>query len=1642
MKIPTLVIGLGGLGHQVASEIKKRLLESHDGRLPPEIRLLVIDTVPEKEGEASDQVLESQEYCYIGGDLYAYIYGVAKGQHPEVSSWFASDHYLRTLPRAGFELAQGAGQSRQFARLALFREVAVPSQSVTYMRLREAIGSCLRAGKAERLQVFLISSLAGGTGSGVLLDIAYLVRTIATEEFRSHGILVQGYIVLPDAFLGTVPGMSAMALANARAFAAMRELSRFQTHFDWETGYPMYYHERGPDPIWRSQARSKLFDQLYFVDGSRHEHSLVNVPLMYGIVPLVADTILFALDEYAGGALAESKCNIAVYYMDMAGRGEQTTAPLGGTFSVFSIELPIRHLVEEWSHKLALEVLDILLAPATKAADSGAPASLSLDANAEAGLGRPGRDEAWSFLRTAQVSGPLGQIGMPRLTVEIAQIVAALGPDHSGLIRELASRDFRDWIWIFDPGSTDEELAAIRQRLDSMLDSAKLSYRIPTSKQLKEDPLLGAHRIEQEIIQRKMQLLGPESPEGTHKGGMAREVFETLRNVHLSRFHHALLIQIDRILNGVSEDPYIAKAGKIGYALDFLEGLHKALGTTVTVLDQTRRAKESEYQIYESIAAAERERHKMKVEAGRKLFGFIVHPAAFQAQERYLQAEQVLIEVEFSRIALSTLIQTVQEMQRCVLASHRSLTSWVEALALNREGLYTTVLGEIGQLRQKRELEKRSVSRLVLYDEEYEAARYDFYVQQTGDWIARLLGSFRWVVGLQTTDDDQEGVEVSLRVGGKSLSLDPPRYSLHALLEQSREPFFRAVDSESVISFLIQKYVPEEVVDILFHTSEPALQFRPELQYPPHYPIVSYYLGIRTDQDPRQRAYIEEVLNGLSARLSASSYRLQLVALEDRMKCVFVVYEEPISLASSDAYVRATEEYYALQASGKIDGRLVHVFPAEANAVAYEQRLPRELQQQYRPFHPRVVALIEYPERVALFTRACMYDLIKIAQDENGHSFTQLQLPVDKPAALHPHTDEVVLTPTDLESADWFEALLTFVYRGTDRRDYVHRSIDYTRVQEACAQIQQGIGELDEIIALAEGFLSRVVMPLEGNTDSVLHRDLGSLLHFIVQDEINNLRKLGQLGLGFFSLWDNLDVADFRQRVRAFCTRLSRASALPLMETEATDEDLLLFAIDAKRAFTEITLPFPVLPILFLRKRQLTQSDVDRIRRLVENSIGVACKAALLVVFADQDDLEDARRLLSETMKEAYAYDIICPSSEDLRSVVVAEQGQAVLRHLVLSQINLTTVSPFVVTGSTPDNMFFGREKELREITEHAVAVSYALIGGRRFGKTSILKRLERVRLPSAGFRALYHDCSFTPTQAELVQAVTTDKTWFPEPLANPPVSFADIIQSLPDDKPPVILLDEADKLIAHDRVVGYPLFNAMRAMSNSGRCRFVLAGEQVIRAELTNPNSPLYNFANVMLIGRLDFSAVEELVTRPMKQLEIELADETEMVQRIWDFTSGHPNVVQRFCQRLIVRLNQRGDRRLTLDDIETVVADPDFLRNDFLSIYWERATALERLCSLVMAAHDDVRTLPMVHEALTHRGLEVTLNQVDDALERLVDLRNILHRTAKGYEFAVTAFPEVIAKTARLDDLLALNRETYQHHGDVEPRLKRGAP
>jgi hypothetical protein len=469
------------------------------------------------------------------------------------------------------------------------------------------------------------------------------------------------------------------------------------------------------------------------------------------------------------------------------------------------------------------------------------------------------------------------------------------------------------------------------------------------------------------------------------------------------------------------------------------------------------------------------------------------------------------------------------------------------------------------------------------------------------------------------------------------------------------------------------------------------------------------------------------------------------------------------------------------------------------------------------------------------------------------------------------------------------------------------------------------------------------------------------------------------------------------------------------------------FWLDTGTAFENLRIPNPML-VLASAERQFSPEAIEKLRSLlVSSGIGSGSRIALLLLFCETDALSTARRHIVRALGSVFAYDVVVVNHGELLAVGAAADAQQSLRRTVLPQVNLVTVAPYVTNGPTPPHFFFGREHELREIVDHATSASYVITGGRRVGKTSVLNCLHSMRLPAKNLRTLYHDCSTTPTFADFLAAPLRD--WQPAAPVSAPATFGDLLQAPPHDKPLVLLLDEADKLIPSDRAANWRLFNTLRALVNAGHAQIVLSGERTLRDAMRDPTSPLFNFVNEILLGPLDYRAVEELVTRPMKQLELSLFEEQTLVRQIWAFTSGHPNVVQRLCRRLVERINQQGKRSITPDDVDAVIADPQFQEQDFLETYWWAASPLEKIITLLLAQKAKTYRLKEVRQLLeTQAAIIPGAAETKAALDRLVDLRSILRRSSAGYEFAVEAFPMVLANTTTVEDLLEVFVEEYQ--------------
>lgn len=220
---PTVIIGMGGTGKDVLARTRRLLVERF-GALSnvPVVQFVSIDTddappgVPEifmgqniafRHDEKA--VLDTTGLGPILGNL---------AQYEHLAEWFPPD-------LAGVQdLTSGAKQIRALGRLAFFMGYAGVRDVVT-----AAVKGVTDRDKARFMldhyglnvgsgvDVYIVSSLCGGTGSGMLLDVAYGIR----KWFRDNGLVneVNAYVMLPGAFTGVSDRV------KANGYACLKELN-------------------------------------------------------------------------------------------------------------------------------------------------------------------------------------------------------------------------------------------------------------------------------------------------------------------------------------------------------------------------------------------------------------------------------------------------------------------------------------------------------------------------------------------------------------------------------------------------------------------------------------------------------------------------------------------------------------------------------------------------------------------------------------------------------------------------------------------------------------------------------------------------------------------------------------------------------------------------------------------------------------------------------------------------------------------------------------------------------------------------------------------------------------------------------------------------------------------------------------------------------------------------------------------------------------------------------------------------------------------------------------------------------------------------------------------------------------------------
>ncbi|MFZ6720442.1 AAA family ATPase [Undibacterium sp. Ji49W] len=253
---------------------------------------------------------------------------------------------------------------------------------------------------------------------------------------------------------------------------------------------------------------------------------------------------------------------------------------------------------------------------------------------------------------------------------------------------------------------------------------------------------------------------------------------------------------------------------------------------------------------------------------------------------------------------------------------------------------------------------------------------------------------------------------------------------------------------------------------------------------------------------------------------------------------------------------------------------------------------------------------------------------------------------------------------------------------------------------------------------------------------------------------------------------------------------------------------------------------------------------------------------------------------------------------------LLSRQATAVLLRLLAAQLRVTRISPYQTRGAiTSSGAFFGRDQLLARVIGREPA-NYLVVGGRQLGKSSLLKAVQRRLQEHPQIVCHYislRDHRLTPRMALQFGLAATS-------------SIEDIIAHLETSfvgKRLFLLIDEADQFFRDEAQNGYRQLSALRALSDEGRCWFMLAGFWDLYATaVLDYQSPLRNFGEVLSIGGLEQEACRELASVPLSRLRFGFAS-NHLIDQLVEASGQRANLLAILCQECLEVL-QPGERAI----------------------------------------------------------------------------------------------------------------------------------
>lgn len=338
----TVLVGLGGTGSRVVNNVARMLQERDIAINDGTVTCVVMDT-----NQSDNKKIKAS-----GTDIPV----VPTCDERLIDEYFARYINMRInewcpyTPSFGQQtMIDGASEIRVKSRIAFMDTI----ESGKIQQFRNVVEKAFhnRPGKPEKIRVMIVSSLSGGTGSGMFLQTALWLRKFFKE--KKVVATIRGIMLLPDVFINTVPNIrnnpTKPLYHYANAYAAIRELNAINKVVKGKITLPKPMVIDGLFDS-RKPPQQPVFDNAFFIDSTAQGGASFNDLKTYE--QLVAHSVFMQLYAPMQDEMVSVEDNLYRAF-------ETNPEPVYGSCGTSCAEYPVDDVIDYCSIRAAQDAIQM-----------------------------------------------------------------------------------------------------------------------------------------------------------------------------------------------------------------------------------------------------------------------------------------------------------------------------------------------------------------------------------------------------------------------------------------------------------------------------------------------------------------------------------------------------------------------------------------------------------------------------------------------------------------------------------------------------------------------------------------------------------------------------------------------------------------------------------------------------------------------------------------------------------------------------------------------------------------------------------------------------------------------------------------------------------------------------------------------------------------------------------------------------------------------------------------------------------------------------------------------------------------------------------------------------------------------------------